>query len=226
MPNPRYSIVIPAYNEAGRVGSTIDGILAEFKDEAEVIVVDDCSKDETSSVALSKGVKVVRHEVNKGKGAAVKTGFRSAAAGIVGFVDSDGSTSSKSVRKVFETVGQYDIAIASRYLLDSVIPVKQPPLRIIASRIFNLLVLLLFAVNVRDTQCGCKAFTRTLALKIAENSKADRFEFDVEALYLGKKFGGRIKEVAVEWTDRKDSKFNLLREAPRMFSGLVRTRFG
>ena len=220
----KYSIVIPAKDEGGRIGETIAALKSEFGDEAEIIVVDDGSKDDTSGTAKKLGVNVIRHSVNKGKGAAVKTGFLSASGDVVGFVDADCATDVKDVRKVFELAGDYDLVAASRRIDGAVLPVDQSITRKLLGYVMRMTVQALFGLNVVDTQCGCKAMKKDLARKTASEMKSDGFEFDVEMFHLAKKSGRTIKEVGVRWTDNGESKVNPVTDSIRMLGGLIKLR--
>ncbi len=218
------SLVIPAFNEEKRIGKVLDILLKELK-EYEIIVVDDGSKDKTADIAFSKGVKVIRNKKNMGKGYAVKIGFLAANGDYIGFVDSDNSLHPRYIKKVFDSLHNFDVAIASRYLKDSKIKIKQPLERIIASRFFNIFVArLLFGLDISDTQCGCKAARKEVAKYLAKKTISNEFEFDVEMLWRAKLKKYRIKEVSVIWNHEKHSKFNLSK-GPKMILSLIKIRF-
>jgi glycosyltransferase involved in cell wall biosynthesis len=216
-----YSIVIPAFNEESRVGGTVLDLMRVFGGEAEVIVVDDGSRDRTGAVARGLGAVVLRHDVNRGKGAAIKTGLGSSRGGVVGFVDADGSTDAESVKRVFDSVDGCDIAVGSRHTIDSFVPVKQSIIRVISSRIFNLLVRLILNLNLRDTQCGCKAFKKEVIDRVMDKSRFDGYVFDAEILYRGMKAGASIKEVGIVWRAKGGSKFSILGDSLKMFRDIV-----
>jgi dolichyl-phosphate beta-glucosyltransferase len=191
----------------------------------EIIVVDDGSRDRTKEIALSKKVKVISYKKNRGKGFAVKTGFLAASGEYIGFVDADKSLKPIYIKRVFEKLKDFDVSIASRYLKNSEIKIKQPLLRIIFSRIFNLVVAkFLFGLEIEDTQCGCKAMRREAALYLAKNTITDGFEFDVEMLWRAKLRGYKITEVPVVWEHDKNSTFSL-KKGPKMFLYLLKVRF-
>jgi dolichyl-phosphate beta-glucosyltransferase len=191
----------------------------------EIIVVDDGSRDRTKEIALSKKVKVISYKKNRGKGFAVKTGFLAASGEYIGFVDADKSLKPIYIKRVFEKLKDFDVSIASRYLKNSEIKIKQPLLRIIFSRIFNLVVAkFLFGLEIEDTQCGCKAMRREAALYLSKNTITDGFEFDVEMLWRAKLRGYKITEVPVVWEHDKNSTFSL-KKGPKMFLYLLKVRF-
>jgi glycosyltransferase involved in cell wall biosynthesis len=220
----RFTIVIPAYNEEKRLAPTLEALKREFADEAEIIVVDDGSADRTSQVAASYGVKVVRLPSNKGKGAAVKSGFSSAAGRVVGFVDADNSTPALDVRRVFERAEESGAAVGTRHGEAANTKVKRAPIRKVVAWFFRKAVRVLGGVDVEDTQCGCKAVNDKLAAKIAEKLDVDGWIFDIQLLRIAKAEGVRPDEVPISWQDRSGSKITLIRDAPKMMWDLIRMR--
>jgi dolichyl-phosphate beta-glucosyltransferase len=219
----RYTIVVPAYNEEGRLRSTLEALMREMP-AAEVLVVDDGSTDRTSSLAESLGARALRHDANRGKGAAIRTGFAAAAGDVVGFTDADGSTDAADVRRVFESVDGHDVVIASRRLPGSVLPVDQPLHRRLAGTALRYATRLALGLRIRDTQCGCKAMKRRVIDDILPKLSSDGFEIDMEILYLAKNAGYSILETPVKWTDHRESKVSALRDGTRMLAGLIRIR--
>ncbi len=219
----KYSIVIPAYNEEMRIGRTLEAVIASFPD-AEVIVVDDGSSDATAAVAEAAGARVLRHGTNRGKGAAVRTGFAAAAGGVVGFIDADGSTDMADVRRVLDAAAVGDVAIASRRMRGAVIPRDQPLKRRLAGYALRFLLVTLMDLNVLDTQCGCKALSRSALDAVLPGMRCEGFEFDVELLYLAKRRGFTIAELPVTWTDDGDTRVNVLRDGLKMLREILRVR--
>ncbi len=220
----KYSIVIPAYNEAQRIENTLKKLNKVFGTDAEIIVVDDGSVDNTKEKAESLGAKVVAHPKNKGKGAAVKTGFLAAKGDIIGFIDADESTTAEEAKRVFDSVKGKEVAIATRHFPGAKITVRQPPARSIARKVFTMLTQILFHLGIEDTQCGCKAMRRDQARKIAKRLSSNGFEFDVEMLELATRDGCRIQQVPITWKHSDKSKLFLLKHAPKMMLGLVRLK--
>lgn len=219
----KYEIIIPAYNEAERIGATLDSILEVFP-EASITVVDDGSKDATAVIAEEKGVKVLVHNMNLGKGAAVKTGFLSAQAEVIGFIDADGSTNPNDVRRIFELVGGYDIVIGSRRMQESVIPKDQSSTRKIAGILLRNLVNFFLGLGICDTQCGCKAFRGKIGKEIGKNIRSKGFVFDIEMLYLGKKMGCNILEEPVEWVNDERTRVNIFLDGILMGFGVIKIK--
>jgi dolichyl-phosphate beta-glucosyltransferase len=224
------SIVIPAYNEEKRIGKTLERIreyLKKRKFDYEIIVVDDGSKDKTSEVVYSskdKRIRLFRNEVNKGKGYSVKRGMLEARNELILFSDSDLSTPIEELDNFLKYLPNYDVIIASRNMKGSKIKVKQPFFRQMLGRIFPLIVRLLTVRRIKDTQCGFKLFKKEAAKRIFSKMTIDRFGFDVEALYLAKKYKFKIKELPVVWVNDTASTVNPVKDSARMLVDLIRIR--
>lgn len=218
----RYSIIIPMYNEEARIRRVLENIVNEFKDE-QIIVVDDGSSDRTVKIAESFRVSVIMHKENKGKGDAIKTGFLHAVGDIVGFVDADESVGPQDIRKVFDLCDKNSISIASRRHPNSLILIKPPLIRRIASRGFNALIRFLFGLEVKDTQCGCKAMGSEIVKSLIKELRTTGFEFDVELLWLSMKKGYEINEIPITWKHEEGSTFSL-KNVPKMFVSLIKMR--
>ncbi|MBU0762381.1 MAG: glycosyltransferase [Candidatus Altiarchaeota archaeon] len=216
---PRFTIVIPAYNEAERIKPTLEALTKEFGKQAEIIVVDDGSADNTSEIASEYGVEIIRHKANKGKGAAVKTGFKHARGKTVGFVDADNSATPPDIRKVLEKAEETGAAVGVRKKTN-----KRNKLRALFSTIFKKLASLLSDIDVEDTQCGCKAFNNQTIKKILANINCDGWIFDVVILKLLKKEGVKVAQVQISWIDMKGSKLNPLRDGANMLCSLIKMR--
>jgi dolichyl-phosphate beta-glucosyltransferase len=226
---PSLSIVVPAYNEAQRLGLTIRTIndyLEEQSFESELIVVDDGSSDETVQVAEQHLVKsgrissqVIKVSPNRGKGHAVFTGLLAATAPIALFTDADLSTPITEMPKLVEPIerGMYDLTFGSRALDRGLIGVHQPWRREQGGRVFNLLVRFSTGLPFWDTQCGFKAFRLSVCRPIIEAATIDRFGFDVELLYVSSLAGLRLQEVPVRWDHNEGSKVSVARDSLRMF---------
>lgn len=229
------SIIIPAYNEAARIGQSLADVLrfsADYPGGAEVIVVDDGSTDGTTKIvegllpSAGDRLKLIRHLANCGKGAAVHTGFEATAGEIVLFTDADLSAPISEAPRLIEqlTTGVADFAIGSRALDRSRIRVQQSWLRRTMGRTFNRLVRLWTGLPIRDTQCGFKAFRRAPLAPIFAAQCLHGFAFDVELLYLASRRGLRIREVPVTWNHVADSRVALIGDSLAMFVELIRIR--
>jgi len=163
-----------------------------------------------------------------GKGFAVIEGFKDALKReneLIGFVDADMATSPEEYYRLIKFVGKCDGIIASRYMRGSVINPKPTVQRLIAKRMFNLLVRALLFLPFKDTQCGAKIFKREVIEKILPFFTMSQWVFDVELLYLlKKKINSRIKEVPTVWSDKAYSTINFWKAGPRMALGVLRLR--
>src|SRR5437588_1945190 len=234
--SPKLSIVVPAYNEAARLGKSLQTILSylnQTREPSELIVADDGSGDETASVAEknladagSVATRVVHYEKNRGKGYAARIGLLAAAANIALFSDADLSTPITETPRLIKPIsrGECDLTFGSRALDRNLIGVHQPWRREQGGRVFNLLVRLATSLPFWDTQCGFKAFRMSVCRPLIEGATIDRFGFDVELLYVAARAGLRVKEVPVRWDHYEGSKVNVLSDSFKMLSevGLIR----
>ena len=231
------SIVIPAYNEVGRLGATLPKVLdylSNIVTESELIVVDDGSTDNTAATArelLSGAVERVRTSVlsyqsNLGKGRAVRLGLLASRGEVALFSDADLSTPITETPKLVEPIlkGECDLAFGSRAIDRSLIGVHQSWRREQGGRIFNLAVRLATGLPFWDTQCGFKAFRMTVCRPIIESATVDRFGFDVELLYVAYRAGLRLREIPVRWDHNEGSKVNLGSDSLKMLSEVALIR--
>ena len=231
---PDLTIVVPAYNEAARVGNTIVTILEYLNQKnrsSELIVVDDGSNDDTAGIAESAmascgavATRVIRYEQNRGKGFAVRTGLLAAAAEVALFSDADLSTPITETPKLVEPImsGRADLTFGSRALDRSLIGVHQSWRREQGGRVFNRLVRIATGLPFWDTQCGFKAFRMGLCRPLIEAAQIDRFGFDVELIYLAHLAKLRLSEIPVRWDHvaggALDSSSNYSRDTLRMIN--------
>ncbi len=229
----RLSVVVPAFNEAGRLGGTLDRMFAFLAGSpgwrpAEVIVVDDGSSDETAAVARRRqdggDLEVVlhTHSRNLGKGAAVRTGFAAARGQWTLLSDADLATPIEELELLAAQCGPGCVAIGSRAVDRGRIEVRQPLHRDLMGRTFNLAVRLLAVGGVRDTQCGFKLFPGALARALAGAQRLDGFAYDVELLLLARYWGYRLVEVPVRWRHVEASRVSPVRHSTEMLHDLLR----
>ena len=237
---PRLSIVVPAYNEAARLGASLRTIIAylnQRREENELIVVDDGSDDNTAAVAEQSladsgaiTTRVIRYENNRGKGHAVRVGLLAAGANIALFSDADLSTPITEAPKVVDPIrnGECDLIFGSRALDRRLIGVHQPWRREQGGRVFNLIVRLATGLPFWDTQCGFKAFRLNVCRPLIEAAQIDRFGFDVELIYLAHLARLRLREVPVRWDHNAggalESSGNYSRDSLRMINEVRRIR--
>ncbi|MFZ0299870.1 MAG: dolichyl-phosphate beta-glucosyltransferase [Candidatus Sulfotelmatobacter sp.] len=231
-----YSIVIPAYNEGTRLGATLERVLGYLRAqgwsaEAEVIVVNDGSRDNTAD--LVRGVaeknpmlRLVENPGNRGKGYAVRNGMLNARGEVVVFSDADLSSPIEEMPKLLAALaGGADIAIGSRWLRAEMQTRRQSLHRQLFGRVFNLLLRIILGLQFKDTQCGFKAFTRRAAQTIFPLERIERWGFDPEILFLARKFGFRVEEVAVLWGHSGDTRIHPVMDGARMFWEMLRIRW-
>ena len=229
------SIVIPAYNEEKRIaGSLLEtcAYMNDFGMEYEIIVVDDGSSDGTGRIVdhIAKDIRnvgLVRYEMNRGKGHALRTGVLATKGDLILVMDADLSTPMDELRKLMPYLsdGGFDIAIGSRALALSDIIIKQPWWRRGMGKTFNKLVKTLVIGGFSDTQCGFKLFKGEIARSLFGEAKIDRFAYDVEILALARKKGYGIQEVPVRWINSPESRVDPVKDSLQMLADLVRIRF-
>ncbi|HYO50812.1 MAG TPA: dolichyl-phosphate beta-glucosyltransferase [Chloroflexia bacterium] len=239
---PFLSVVIPAYNEATRLPVTLERVMQylEGRDYTyEVLVVDDGSEDSTADIvdevaARHPNLGVVRNP-HRGKGYAVRTGMLKARGRFILYSDADFSAPIEEIEKLLpHLMGRYSIAIGSREGSGAV-RYDEPFYRHLMGRVFNTFVRLVALPQFHDTQCGFKAFRRDAAYTLFRNlhlygdNAADVkgamvTGFDVEVLYLGLKWGYKIKEVPVRWYYSKGANVNPLKDSYRMLRDIFKVR--
>jgi len=228
----RLSVVIPAYNEASRLPSTLSEIVGYLRRHrewcpAEVIVVDDGSADDTSAVirraAAADGVTIACrcHASNHGKGAAVRSGFRSSRGEHVLLSDADLATPITEIARL-AGAAPLGVAVGSRAVDRSRIERRQPLHRDVMGRVFNVAVRCLAIGGISDTQCGFKLFHGDLARNLAAVQRIDGFAYDVELLARARRWGCDIKEISVQWSHVEASRVKPVRHSSEMFLDLLR----
>lgn len=229
-----YSIVIPAYNEGHRLGATLDRVLGFVREQgwnAEVIVVNDGSRDNTAELvrdfaAKDATLRLIENPGNRGKGYAVRNGMLNARGEVIVFSDADLSSPIEELPKLLAAIeAGADIAIGSRWLRAELQTQRQSLHRQLFGRIFNLLNRAILGLQFKDTQCGFKAFTRRAAQMVLPLQRIERWGFDPEILFLARKFGLRVDEVAVRWGHMGGTRINPLIDGTRMLQEMVRIRW-
>lgn len=229
---PHLTVVIPAYNEATRIGPTLTRILAYFERQpwpGDIIVVVDGGSDDTLTEVEKfrdgRRVEVLDNRDNRGKGYSVRRGVLSARGEYVLFSDADLSTPIEEADRLMAALeAGADVAIASRGMAESKVAVHQPWWRESMGRAFNWFVRRLAVPAISDTQCGFKCFRRDAARRVFALQRLDRFAFDVEVLWIARHLGFRIVEIPVTWSNSPTSTVNPLRDSTRMLLDLVRIR--
>jgi glycosyltransferase involved in cell wall biosynthesis len=226
---PTLSIVLPCLDEAERLPGTLATYLAHFppgRSEVELIVVDDGSTDGTTVIAdqiaaADPRVLVVRTTHNHGKGYAVRTGIQAAQGELVVFTDADGSYSPEQLERVVAALAAAPVAIGARLGSQAG---AGPPLRRLASRVFNRVMRRLLGLPYADTQCGLKGFRRDAAEAVFRRARVDGFAFDAEALLVARRLGIEVVEVPVRAEERQGSRVRLGGDAVAMLGDVWRVR--
>ena len=212
---PLLSIVIPAYNEAKRLPvylPRIRAFCAELGADWEVLVVDDGSKDGTAEYVQSESqterrVRLLKQEVNQGKGSAVRRGVNEARGLYILFADADGATPIEEATKLLSAARRgADVVIGSRKVSDAETHRQRSFIRSLLGSVFYRITNLLVVPGILDTQCGFKLFRRSAARQIFPLLRESGWAFDVEILFLAQKFGMTIAEVPVNWSSVEGSK--------------------
>jgi len=229
----RYSIILPAFNEGSRIGLSLEKALAFIRQQgwkAEIIVVNDGSSDETARVvqAFMRGapeLRLLENPGNRGKGYSVRHGMLNARGEVLVFSDADLSSPIAESTKLIAAIEQgADLAFGSRWLLAETQTRRQSLMRQLAGRAYNVLSRLLLGLPYKDMQCGLKAFSRRAGEIVFTRQQIERWGFDPELLFIARKFGLKMTEVAVEWAHDDRSKINPLVDGIKMFWELLRIR--
>ena len=232
--DPAYSIVIPAYNEAARLGASLEKVLGYVHAQgwsAEVIVVNDGSSDNTADIvrahaAKDAALRLIDNPGNRGKGFSVRHGMLSARGRIVFFTDADLSAPIEEAPKLIQALNAgADIAIGSRWLRAETQTQRQPLYRQLFGRVFNLLLRITLGLQFADTQCGFKAFKQPTVPAIFPLQRIERWGFDPEILFLAKKFRFQVKEVPVLWGHSGGTRIHPLKDGSRMFLEMLHIRW-
>jgi glycosyltransferase involved in cell wall biosynthesis len=229
-----YSFIIPAYNESERLATSLPKVFAYIRErqiQAEVIVVNDGSSDDTAEIARSLAsrypqTRLLENPGNRGKGYSVRNGMLHAHGDVLLFTDADLSSPIYEATKLFAAIeGGADVAIGSRWLEAGLQTERQPWYRQLYGRLFNLALRMVLGLKYRDTQCGFKAFTRAAAQTVFSRQRVERWGFDPELLFLANKFKLRTVEVAVQWAHDHRSKISPIRDGLKMGVEMLAVRW-
>src|SRR3954469_9656770 len=222
---PRWSIVVPMYQEESRIVGTVAALAASSLNgvDNEFVFVDDGSTDRTVEVLekaladTSLTASVIRLPRNLGKGAAVQAGVLAAAGDVIAYVDADLSSPPSAIEQCCRAVeAGADVAVASRGHAASNLLVRQPGSREAAGKLFNRLLRMMGLTTLPDTQCGLKAFERETARAVFAELSVRRFAFDVEVLLHAARRGARVDVIPTEWSHRDESRVAPFSDGARM----------
>jgi glycosyltransferase involved in cell wall biosynthesis len=230
MASPQLSIVIPAYNESARIEQTLERVMRCVEDrgwDAEVLIIDDGSKDATPAIVHSwmqrhPRLHLIQNAGNRGKGYSVRNGLLQAAGEIVMFTDADLSAPMEEAELLFDAIATgADVAIGSRWLDRARQTIHQPLYRRFFGRCFNAVTRIVMGLPFKDTQCGFKAFRRSAAQVIFRLQRIERWGFDPEILFIARKLGYTIREVPVTWGHDERSRMSYLRDGMKMLEEIA-----
>ena len=230
MAHPQLSIVIPAYNESARIEAALErvlGCVAERGWDAEVLVVDDGSKDDTVEIVerwmlQHPRLHLVKNAGNRGKGYSVRNGLLQAAGDVVMFTDADLSAPMEEAERLLTAIAEgADVAIGSRWMDRTRQTIHQPLYRQFFGRCFNWITRRVMGLPFKDTQCGFKAFRREAAQVIFRLQTIERWGFDPEILFIARKLKYVIREVPVTWGHDERSRLSYLRDGMKMLEDMA-----
>jgi glycosyltransferase involved in cell wall biosynthesis len=231
---PKYSIVIPAFNESARLPATLQSVLDCIRArgwDAEIVVVNDGSTDDTAEVVNSFArtapeVRLLENPGNRGKGYSVRAGMLDARGEVVLFTDADLSAPIEEAASLFAAIEQgADIAIGSRWLERGRQTQPQPLYRQFFGRCFNAVTRAVMRLPFADTQCGLKAFTRAAAQTVFQLQTIERWGFDPEILFIALKRGFRVQEVPISWSHDDRTRLSYLRDGIKMLQEIAQIRW-
>ena len=223
----RLTVVVPAYDEADKIGTAVTRLRNELSEvDLEIVVVDDGSTDDTTEAARRAGADhVVRLDTNCGKGAAVRAGVRAAAGRTIAYTDADLSYAPAQLLELLAAVEDgWDMVVGSRRHVDTTTLVRARRLREVTGRVFNGLTTLVLLRHYRDTQCGLKAFRSDVARLLFSHGRLDGFAFDVELFHLAERYRLSLKEVPVTLESSPTSTVHVVLDATRMVRDLFKVR--
>ena len=209
----KVSLIIPAYNEAERIAPFLKSV-ADWQNQHpnqfhEIIVVDDGSTDSTAAIAQTLEVeplRLIRHEKNRGKGAAVQTGVFAATGDYIVFMDADGATSIDQLPKMENALQNHDVGIGNRWMPGAKTE-RHSVLRRLSGWIYRK-YMALFGLGDIDTMCGFKGYRRAVARDLLEDLQEERWLFDTEIAYKAFQRGYSVKNFPINWESKDGSKLD------------------
>ena len=235
--NLQFSLIIPAFNEAERLSAFLPQLVREMKMAdmmGELLLVDDGSFPQEHQAYLdmirylssNSLIKLIKHEKNQGKGAAIKSGFEAAQGHWVGFADADGATSPQEIIRLLKfalSSQEYSGVFGSRIRMLGY-SIERKLLRHLTGRIFVTLASNLLQIHMYDPQCGCKFFLKKDIMETLGTCRERGFLLDIELIAKCLKNGLKFIEVPISWEDKAGSKVSVLSDGLKMFWGLLRIK--
>jgi len=222
--NPRIVITLPVYRDTSFLETAIDMLqvrTSELTSNFRILVAEDGSD---SSIVVKKlmerfsNITYIQHDEKLGRGRALREAWSKVDAETYAYLDVDMAGDLEELnayRKLIDLQTEFDLVTGSRYLPESI--TNRPFMRRLSSIGYNWLVRIMFGTEVHDHQCGFKSFSAKLVKTLANEAKSDTWFWDTEVIVIAKKLGYRIKEIPIQWTERKGKKTPLKRLAHDMW---------
>jgi glycosyltransferase involved in cell wall biosynthesis len=211
------SVVVPAYNEERTIVDTVSAVRAWFEHRGppfEIIVVDNASEDRTADLVeplLDERVRLLRNEVNRGKGYSVRRGMLEANGDLRLLCDADCAPSLASLDRMVEEIEGADVVVGSRTVSGAQVEHGQPLRRRLVGWPFIALTRLLLAEPTRDIYCGFKLWRAGAAKAVFSRQRLDGWAFDAESLAMARRLGFRVREVGIVWVNREASNLSIVK---------------
>lgn len=225
------SLVIPLYNEEKRLALALPAVVTYLKKQrysSELVLVDDGSRDRTlekvARIVAAVPHQILKSEINKGKGSALKRGILASRGECVVFSDVDFSTPITELPKLLSALRKHEVAIGVRRHKESRVLRHQSAIREYLGHVFTLLTNVIATPGIIDATCGFKGFQRKTAMKLFSKSKIGRWAFDAEVLFLARKYGCSVAQVPVVWSDNQGSKVHMVQDGVLAFADLLKIR--
>lgn len=228
------SIIVPAYNEAKRIGGCLErikAVCAAYNWQYELIIATEGSTDDTAEVirssisSLSDRVIIQTGSKRLGKGGSIKEAVKHAKMDYVAYMDSDLSAEPTELDRLLKFINEYDVVIGSRILREGLPPVSRTVTRGLFSHLYSICFRVLFMTTIHDPQCGMKLFKRSAVNSLFGKIRTSGFAFDTELLVRAMATGLKVKEVPIMWNhESKGSKVSVSKQLPQMGSDLVSIR--